>query len=351
MKNIKYLILSVSVVLCLWLVPYMIRFATGQSSNYTFVLYSGLIHDFIKVEYINDQRCYRDTQQRGYTEEEVDSLLPFFHYRQLLADGRFPETINGKHYGVKKIQRESFMWRTMPSDVNKTPWGLYPLFESQSGRIDLKMPEDVFRFTSKGIEFIDMASNQVDTDKSQLFNKLLSYKEMNYPVRQIVGNPTNRKAYDNGYLIEDAEGKVFQLMMRKGQPLITRIHKEDSIEVQNLFVTEFNARRQIGFMVDTKHRMYQILKNGELVRMEMPCFDPQTESMTIFANPQEWCLRIGRSDGYYYEVLEAYTLRHITDYQQISTQEESWMYRYFPIKIRFVNAYNEKIYPNLEFNN
>ena len=37
--------------------------------------------------------------------------------------------------------------------------------ESMSGRVDLKMPDDVFRITSKGIEFIDMASNSVKEDR------------------------------------------------------------------------------------------------------------------------------------------------------------------------------------------
>ena len=43
---------------------------------------------------------------------------------------------------------------------------------SMSGRVDLSMPDDVFRVTSKGLEFIGMKTNTVDTDKSQLFTEL-----------------------------------------------------------------------------------------------------------------------------------------------------------------------------------
>lgn len=66
--------------------------------------------------------------------------------------------------------------------------------ESMSGRVDLKMPDDVFRITSKGIEFIDMASNSVKEDKSLQFTEAMTKKEFRFPATEIVGNPTVKRS-------------------------------------------------------------------------------------------------------------------------------------------------------------
>ena len=72
-----------------------------------------------------------------------------------------------------------------------------------SGRVDLSMPDDVFRVTSKGLEFIGMKTNTIDTDKSQLFTEAMVKKGFKFPCPG--GNPTTRKEYDEGYLILDNE--------------------------------------------------------------------------------------------------------------------------------------------------
>ena len=67
-----------------------------------------------------------------------------------------------------------------------------------SGRVDLKMPDDVFRITSKGIDFIDMATNSVKADKSLQFTEAMTKKGFRFPATEIAGNPTVKKSMTKG---------------------------------------------------------------------------------------------------------------------------------------------------------
>ena len=178
----KYLLAFYTAVLVAWIVPWAYRFLTTRAGKAPFVLYSPVIHDFALLDHADGERVRRDLQGRTYTEQEFDSILPLFYYRQLMADGRLPAELQGVPLTPKLIQTESFNFRHVPADRNKPLVGLYPLLESRSGRVDLEMPGDVFRITGERIEFIDMASNTVNEEKSRLFTRALLRKGFAFTV-------------------------------------------------------------------------------------------------------------------------------------------------------------------------
>ena len=86
----------------------------------------------------------RDAAGNIYSEAAFDSILPMFYFRQLMSDERFPDTINGIAVTPKIVQTENFNFRSVPTDINTPSIGLYPMLESMSGRVDLKMPGITF---------------------------------------------------------------------------------------------------------------------------------------------------------------------------------------------------------------
>lgn len=68
-----------------------------------------------------------------------------------MSDERFPDTINGIAVTPKIVQTENLQFPRVPTDINAPSIGLYPLLESMSGRVDLKMPVWFFRITSQGL--------------------------------------------------------------------------------------------------------------------------------------------------------------------------------------------------------
>ena len=60
-----------------------------------------------------------------------------------------------------------------PSAVNAPASGIYFLLESRPKRVELQMPDDAFRFTDEGVEFIVMETNTLDAGKSARFTEVL----------------------------------------------------------------------------------------------------------------------------------------------------------------------------------
>ena len=83
----------------------------------------------------------------------------------VFADERFPDTLNGVTVTPKIVQTENFNFRSAPTDINTPSIRLYPLLESMSGRVDLKMP---------GITFTSYTDKYVMPRFEQSFN--VTYK-------------------------------------------------------------------------------------------------------------------------------------------------------------------------------
>ena len=223
----------------------------------------------------------------------------------------FPDTICGKAVSPKDIQLTNFTFKSVPSAINASQTGLYFLMESMSKRVDLKMPEDAFRFTDKGIEFIRMETNCIDEAKSKLFTDMLVQKGFAFPACYASGNPTTRKDYDEGYLVLDANHKLFHLKCTKGRPYVKAIQLPEGVLPEYVFITEFRSRRTLGYMVDSKHHFYIINSDGSLVKSALPGFDPAKDELTIFGNMFDWTVKLSTDKDDYYYALDA------TDYSLI----------------------------------
>ena len=163
-----------------------------------------------------------------------------------MADERFPDSLMGVPVSPRQVQITNFNFRVSAADINAPSVPLYPLLESMSGRVDLKMPDDVFRITPHGIEFIVMENNTIDQEKSKVFTEVLKKKEFRFPAQYVAGNPSTRKEYDEGYLILDAEGKLFHMKQTQGRPYVRAIPLPEGLNAKYLFITEFQDRKTLA---------------------------------------------------------------------------------------------------------
>ena len=230
-------------VLVLWQLPWAIDYLTVKPANTPFTLYSEVLGDFAMIGHDDKEPLYLDRRGKHYTRREFDSLLPLFYARQLMTDGRFPDTVAGRPVTLREVQQASFIFRSTPKDLNRPSPGIHFLLESLSGRVDLTMPSDAFRLTERGVEFIDMASNRIDSAKSARFTATMRRKGVRFPVREIAGNPTARKEYDEGYVLLDADGRLFHLKMVQGRPYVRAVELPEGVRLRHLFITEFRSRR------------------------------------------------------------------------------------------------------------
>lgn len=302
-KFAKTLYWVIFVLLLLWIIPSTLHFAMTSSQEKDFILYSSVTGDFeIK------------SKERG-KDAYFDSILPFFYFRQLVADGRMPDSVNGTHVTPADIQRTNFNFSSHPMDINTFQIGVYPLLESLSGRVDLKYPDDLFRITSSRIEFIDNSTNKVNEKKSEMFTKVFIRKNFRFPAKKISGNPNIRKEYDNGYMITDSDGHLFNLKMVHSRPYLRPIDVPDSISIKHMFVTEFRNRSMLAFFTDDKNQLYVItLPDYSITHVEIPSFDPETQQINIIGNMLDWTVKITSSDRVEYYAVSASDCRLIKEY-------------------------------------
>ena len=281
----------------LWQLPWAINYFSAKPRNSPFTLYSEVLGDFVSIRRGDKDAEYLDREGNSYTRRQFDSLLPLFHARQLVADGRFPDSIAGRAITSREAQAGSFVFRSAPKDVNTPSTGLYFLLESMSGRVDLEMPSDAFRLTSSGIEFIDMAANRVDARKSERFTETLVHKGVRFPIYAIAGNPEVRKEYDEGYMLLDADRRLFHLKMVRGRPYVRAVSLPEGVRLDHLFITEFRSRRTLALMTDEEHRFYALTMPGyEVCCVEGVAFDPERENMSIIGTLLNWTVRV-EADG------------------------------------------------------
>lgn len=373
LRNIKYIIIALAAIVLAWLLPALYELAFPPTGRMPFVVYSCLDSTFIRFETNNRQVRYVDFRGQEFTKSQADSLLPLFSFRQLLAEGRLPDSLYGVALTPKLIQQNAFHFKTSPKQLNKPAVGLYIMLESASGNVDLQLPPDVFRLTNSGLEFIDCQTNAVNRAKSLSFSRELAKHGFVFPVRLIWGNATTRKDYDNGFLLTDSENKLFQLKMVKGMPFVMKIHsgiqtpitdsatpQPTAIRFKQLFTIEPANRQLIGMAVSDDNRLFAVRTNGELAQIgSIPpaahnasplIYDPQQMQISIVGDLFHWTItEYTATDSRYYAVnartFEQVACEIIPDPElPLAQRLERWL---LPIRLRFTSWQTQLLAPNI----
>ena len=368
-KNLKYVIIVLGLIVLAWLLPALYELVSPRTDKTPFVVYSCLDSTFIKMEVQDKQVHYIDFRGQEFTKSEADSLLPLFAFRQLVAEGRLPDSLYGVALTPKLIQQNSFHFKTSPKQLNKPAVGLYTMLESASGRVDLTLPPDVFRLTDDGLEFIDCETNTINKAKSLSFSRELTKHGFTFPVQLIWGNGTTRKDYDNGFLLTDSQNRLFQLKMVNGTPFVRKIyapldmsssrHLDISSFIQ-LFTLEPANRQLIGLVVSDDYRLFAVRSDGTIAQIGANSQQPTANSQLIY-NPQEMQITITgdlfhwtiteytATDSRYYAVdantFEQVACAIIPDPERPLSQRIERII--LPIRLRFTSWRTQLIAPNI----
>ncbi len=351
-RTSKILLLFTVTALLAWLLPWAYDFLDGAPRRTPFTLYSTVTGEFSWLEATDQGVAYKDAAGHTFTEKEFDSLLPFFYYRQLLSDNRFPDSIHGIPVTPRLAQTGSFMFRSSPRQANAHAPGLYPLLESMSGRVDLESPDDVFRIDAGGMTFIDCATNTVKAEKSAAFTAMLRKKGFVFPARVIAGNPTPRKEYDEGFFITDSEGKLFHLKQTRGRPFVRAVELPREVEIARISVTEYRGRQFFAFLTDRAGQFY-VLTTGDyaLHPVSVPPVDPARQGVMIVGNPFDWTMKVSDPDGaehlYAVDAADFSLLKELHYPAPAPTSIEKIGKYLFPFRLSFTSALDTEVRPRV----
>ena len=263
------------------------------------------------------EKEWTDAKGNQCSRDEYERMLPMMFFKQLLASGTLPDSINGTALDMRAVSKEKSFFRLKVNEVDAPAPQLYPLFESRSGRAQLELPQDFFRITWR-VDFIDASTNQILEEKSQMFSAALFHNGFVFPAELISGLPTQRKSCDEGYLIVDSKDQLFHLKMIKGKPFVKKVDIPERLNFRYIGCVDFKNKNFYAYLVSGKNEIYILTQDDyKLIKWPVEGYDPATCDLKIYGDLFNYTVIIEAEDH-----IKAIALT--PDYQLVDTFTESW---------------------------
>lgn len=307
MRKIGNIYVSIIVtLLAIWLLPRLYYIITAESYSTPFTLYSCIAHDFVSLEdHSGKDYIFQDTEGRMYG----DSVLPFFYYRVLSSRNKTPEYINGHEITGEEIERNNIIFSSSPKDVNSTTANVYMLLESCPPRLELEDAEYAFVTRKNGFKIVRISENKSDKKLEAAFNASLDSAGFHHPAALVCGNPSTRKAYDEGYLLTDASGNLFHIKLMEGKPYVEQI-PVNGLSIKNIFITENENRTTLAYLVDLENRFYILDSHRHIIRTDVVA-DVTKQSVLLVGDVLNYTFKVSDSDGEDFWALDSETFRTV----------------------------------------
>lgn len=354
----RIVLMLVSVVVLSWFLPWLYSLFLPEVVSDPFVAYSPVSDTFIVSERDADGEVHIfDIDSAGvstgaaYTKEQRDSLLPQIYFSQLISRRQLPDSLDGVELTMQAFRRNQWVFTSSPRDINKRKPDVYLIMESMPARFELEDPKEVFRLDGK-VEFVDMATNSVNESRSKKFSRMFSDKGFAYPAKDLSANITARKAYDEGYLLVDADGKVFHMKMQAGRPYMTAVSLPDSVVAEHVFIMENIDNSHLGFVTDKRHNLYVIERDGyRLVHLPVGKFDPSTDRLTVMKNLFNWVVKVNNRESSRWVALDVDGYGLLAEYEVrgVKSTVQTVAEYIFPFELSFTSNSDCYAYPRIGF--
>jgi hypothetical protein len=312
-----------------------------------------LLEELCIIDHGEEREPLATISGRRFPAGQVDSLLPLLNFRQLMADGKLPDSVGGVAITPPLLRSRSFVFRHNPAGTRAPRPRLHVLFESMPRRVDLEVPGDVFRLDER-VEFISCSTNRVDEEKSGRFQRALERAGYRFPARWNAGNPNPRKPYDEGYFSLDAAGRLFHLKMVNGRPYARDTRAGERVEVAAFSMLEVADKRFYGFLFGKRGEVYilEAVEGGyRPARLDIPPFDVERDQLVIMGNLLYWNVAVTTAGGRAYHALRAGTLERVATYR-VEHRPDPWERAarwLFPVYLTLDVPDSAYLYPRLHF--
>lgn len=286
------------------------------------VFYSCTLDDFIIIGSEKSGSGQKmDGEGRALSNSEYEKNMPLMFIRQLMVDGNMPDSIKGVKIEPSSVNRANSFFRFTPKKIFTPTPSLYPMFESESGRVNLVMPEDYFRI-GKRMEFIVAKTNKVDEAKSRLFTKSLENEGFLFPANLIAGIPTTRKSKDEGYFVTDSKNDLFHIKMIKGEPYVAKIETPENLGIVYIECVDLRNSEFYCYLFTASNGVFVVLDEVyDLQRIPVEGYDPFTQSMRVSCDLFNKCITVAGENW-----LKATAIDDM--YEVVDYYEESWTSKY-----------------------
>lgn len=358
MKTVSNIFLCVVSLLALsWFLPWVVGIAMPTATKTPVVYFSPVDGKFVMTKTDEDgkSKCQEldtdGTVIKSITRDERDRLLPQIFYTVLSGKDEMPDSVCGTPVSIHSFKENSWVFVSNPREVNKVSSKVDMMMESMPERLELEDATEVFRFTQGGIEFVDMATNKVLPERSARFTKMMSDEGFSFPATTLNANVTSRKSYDEGYLIVDANHKLFHVKMQVGRPYVHRVEDAENLDVRHVFVMENVDHRFLGVVTDADDNAY-MLEASTYALHKMPFkWNPEAERIVIMANLFNWVINVGGQNGATYYAVDNENMSLLGKFSEKAgtLKSEKLEQLIFPFSLTMTSSNDQYVYPRLSF--
>ncbi|MFI3332753.1 MAG: DUF4857 domain-containing protein [Rikenellaceae bacterium] len=351
-NRLLVVITLLTTIVLLFSLPQLVRKVTISKDDYPFVYYSSKLREIAIIDYSDKQYPMQDLEGKKYSTAQFDTLLPLLNYRQLMSDGIMPDSIEGFEVTPRILAINSVVFRYNPRDYATPKVGIYALLECMPTRVGLTAPTDFFRIDDR-IEFIDAATNRVDSEKSEKFQKAMLKQGYEFPTQWVRGDANTRKSYDEGYFCLDNKGDLYHLKMVNGRPFVRNTMAADSIEVAQ-FINYLPASKRFYGVIVSKEGLFYLLESDDMGgyvtrQLDIDPIDIDRDQMLVMGNLLYWNIAVTNSEGRLYYTLAADDLQRVATHSilreaNLWDRVSQWL---FPIQIEFERGESAYIYGRL----
>lgn len=359
----KIVLLVVSIAVLSWFLPWLYALATPEPSSSPFCSFSPLNNKWVISRTLPGQKptitvvdsVAADGTLCGeqISREQRDSLVPQMFYKELLAHDALPESIAGKGMSAHELRTHELMLNKSARELVKPQSGVWMMMESMPSRVDLSDAVQVFRFPSRGgIEFVNMATNEVNSSRSRRFTDVMTKQGFQFPAIDLSANVTSRKNYDEGYLMVDASRKVYHVKQRAGMPYVAKVNLPAGVDAAHVFILEELNRDILGFITDKENNAYLLERDG-YVALPLPIgkVDPSKQNVLIMGNLFHFIFRITEGSTARWLAVErtpsGYSLLGEYVFEAPRTLTQTIADYIFPYVLSFTSNYDSLAYPRI----
>ena len=320
-KNIIYVTtLVLTTVITSWSIPALVKKIVYESNGYPLMYYSSRLKELCIIDFREMKDAFRDVKGNVYPRSQYDSLLPLMNYRQLAMNGNLPDSLEGYAMDVKTLRSKQVVYRFRPSDVYSPQPKMGVLLEAMPKRGSLSLPGDYFRMNENEMVFVNAETNSVNDAKSKMFTRELLKKGFEFPAKAFWGNPTVRKAYEEGYFCLDNKGELYHVKMVNGRPFVKNTGVSNQVAVKWFVMREVSDKRFYGYLFGQNGELGIVESNEDggyrFVKMDVRPVDIAKDDITIMGNLLYWTVRIYNSEAMDCYGLKTSTLESLTTFHQ-----------------------------------
>ncbi len=282
-KISRYILVFTAIIGFAIVLPKLYWMAFSKPDNPPFIMYSCVDNEFM-IRRSNDGITWEDGKGNSLNGEEFDEKLPLMYARQLIISNNMPDSLNGVALNFNKINQTNSSLIIRPRNVNAPKPELFPLFESESNKVQLILPKDFFRITWR-MEFIDAETNKILEEKSRMFSADLYNKGFVFPAKSINGIPYINKAVDEGYLVIDSENQLFHIKMIEGEPYVEEIDLPKGLTFKYINCVDFDDKKFYAYLFSNDNELYILTQDDyELIKFPVPGIDPSKNEVRIYSD-------------------------------------------------------------------